>query len=300
MESFEGFGEAGPLVYKGLVRVRAFGIFGDPNDLALMLVVVLPFLFSKFFQRGAALPSRVLSLCAAVLIIYCIFLTNSRGGWLALGAMGVAYIYLHLPYKKIGAVFAVLAFLAIMAVGPSRMGTMSVTGGAGRGRVVSWGYGNWMLKRWPMFGAGKGRFMEFTDMGSTGHSSFVHCWSELGLFGYFFWLGMVLASLKDGQALSKSASEDPEAQELSRLAKAAIASFVGFMSAGFFLSRTYVVPLYIIFGLLAAMRATYELKFGRLKSAFVRRDWRLVLAVEMVSIVGIYVLMRVMNIFYGG
>ena len=291
-----GFGGATPVVDRGIVRVQAFGIFNDPNDLSLMLVTVMPFLLSNIFGGRSPAPARVASAAALLPMVYCVYLTNSRGGWLALAVMAMVYAYLHLPYKKVGIALALLAFLAVIAIGPSRISTMATDEPATRKRLVAWGYGNQMLKRWPIFGAGKGRFTEFSDEGRVAHNSFVHCWGELGLFGYFFWLGLIIASLKDGRALSKVTSADADVQEMSRLGKAATASLVGFLAAAFFLSRTYVQPLYLLFALFAALRTIYEQQAGPLQSGFTLRDSRYVLAAEVFSIPALYVVIRILNL----
>jgi len=292
-----GFGGALPIVRGDVVRVRAFGIFHDPNDLSLMLVTVMPFLLSRIFDRESSLAARFASAGAIMPMLYCVYLTNSRGGWLALAVMAMAYAYLYLPYKKIGLALAPLAFAALIALGPSRMDTISTDEPAAWNRIIAWGYGNRMLKRWPVFGAGKGRFMEFSEAGRVAHNSFVHCWGELGLFGYFFWLGLIVASLKDGRALSKIAAEEADQREMARLGKAGIAALVGFLSAAFFLSRTYIVPLYLLFALVAALRGVYERDVGPLGSGFVLRDSKYVLAAELASIPALYVLIRAINLF---
>ena len=269
-------------------------MFHDPNDLALILVVILPFVLSTVLNKTESPALRALSVVSTIPIIYCIFLTDSRGGWLAFGVMGMVFLYLHLRNKKFAIVCAVVALPLIFAVGPSRMQTISADEGAGRGRLAAWGYGNRMLKQWPLFGAGKGRFTEFSDESREAHNSFVKCWAELGLFGYFFWLGLIVASLKDGYALSKVQSKDPDARELSRLGRASVAGMMGFLAAAFFLSRTYHQPLYVVFGLLAALRGIYERDFGKLTSGFVTRDCRYVLAAELLSIPALYLMVRVL------
>lgn len=294
-----GFGPADdryvqPLVRGELVRVRAFGIFHDPNDLSLMLVAVLPFLFGKVLDKNRELPVRVLSAGAAAPLLYCIYLTNSRGGWLALAVMVVAFLYLHAPSKKVGIALALAACIPVIALGPSRMRTISTEEGAGWGRLMAWGDGNRMLKRWPLFGAGKDRFTQFSDEGRVAHNSFVHCWAELGLFGYFFWLGLVIASLKDGHALSKTASDQTEARELAQLGRPAVAGLIGFLVAGFFLSRTYKLPLYLLFGVVAALRSVHEANLGPLQSGFALRDSKYVVAAELASIPALYVLIRLL------
>jgi hypothetical protein len=278
-----------------IVRVRALGIFRDPNDLSLMLVAVLPFLFGTALSSAASTMVRVLSLAAAAPMLYCVYLTNSRGGWLALGVMLVAFLYTHIPSRKVGLALAGAACVAVLALGPSRMATISSEEGSARGRLIAWGEGNRMLKQWPLFGAGQGRFMEFSDSRRVAHNSFVHCWAELGLFGYFFWLGMVVATLKDAWALSKVQSEDQGAAELGRLGKAGFAGFIGFMAATLFLSRAYVVPPYILFALLAALRVLYEKNCGPLASSFMPRHWKYVLAAELMSIPALYLALRLIQ-----
>lgn len=289
-----GFGGALPIYHQELVRVRGLGIFHDPNDLALILVAILPFLFSTTLNRESVMPARMLSALATLPVLYCIYLTNSRGGWLALGVMAAAYAYLCMPNKRLAAALAVVPLVAVCYFGPSRMGLLSVQEGAARGRVMAWGDGNRMLKRYPLFGVGKGRFTEFSYEGRVAHNAFVQCWADLGLFGYFFWLGLIIASLKDGRAMSKVTEEDPDAQETRRLSTAAMASLVGYLAASFFLSRTYTQPLYILFALFAALRTTYERDFGPLESPFVGRDLRYVLAAEVLSIPALYIVIRVL------
>jgi len=289
-----GFGGAIPWYTGDLVRVRAFGIFHDPNDLALILVTVLPFLFNVCIAREERSSLRAASGLAVVPMVYCIFLTNSRGGWLALAVMAVAYIFVHLRNKRL-ALVAVPAVLAlIFALGPSRVENMSSDDRAARGRLTAWGFGNRMLKRWPLFGAGVGRFTEFSDEGRVAHNSFVQSWAEMGLFGYFFWLGLVMATLKDGYALARLPADDPQRRDMARLGRAGVAGLAGFLAAAFFLSRTYHQPLYIIIGLFAALRTIHERDLGPLPSGFVARDVRYVAAAELLSIPAVYVMIRVL------
>jgi O-antigen ligase len=291
-----GFGGSLAIVDGDLVRVRGLGIFHDPNDLALMLVVVLPFLLSHALFSGAAFASRLLGAAAAVPITYCIYLTNSRGGWLALGVMLVAFLGLHLRSKGASAALAVLVLAALVVLGPSRLSTISTEEGSAHGRMITWGEGNRMLKQFPLFGIGYGLFAGRSELHLVAHNSFVHCWAELGLFGYFFWLGLILASMKDGLCLAKAPPDAPEdAVQLARLGRAGLAGLMGFLAAAFFLSRTYTQPLYVLLGLFAAFHGVYEQQVGPLSSGFVMRDWRYVLAAELASIPALYLFIRIMG-----
>ncbi len=302
LQAHRGYGFGGalrsqPLIIEDTVRVRAFGIFNDPNDLSLMLVAALPFLMGTVLNRSSGPLWRLGSAAAMVPMLYCIYLTDSRGGWLALAVMAMAFVFMHLRNKKIGILLAVLAVPLVFALGPSRMDTMSTDDDAVQGRLAAWGYGNQMLKRWPLFGAGKGRFTEFSDDSRVAHNSFVHCWGELGLFGYFFWLGLVLASFKDCWALSRAGphEDDPDGRALSRLGQAGVASMAGFMSAAFFLSRTYQIPLFILFALFAAMHTVYQQEVRELPGLSSTADWKHLLGAEIISIPGLWLTLRIMN-----
>ena len=163
-----------------------------------------------------------------------------------------------------------------------------------RGRIVAWGDGIHMLKMSPIFGIGKGRFGEYASTVKVAHNSFVQCWAELGLLGYFFWIGMLIASVKDGYALGKERSDDPEKGEIGRVARVALSALIGFLASSVFLTRTYTAELFIMVGLVAALHAIRQREGGPLPRLFVKRDCRWVLAAELASIPFFYVMMRFM------
>jgi len=293
-----GYGLGGqlPTTTQGLTRIRAFGFFNDPNDLALILVAMIPFLMTTVVSRFQNMGKRALSALALIPLLYAVYLTNSRGGWLSLGAMGLAFLYLSFS-KKLAVVLAVIMFAALVAMGPSRMATLGEDlGRSSRQRMVTWGYGNYMLKNNPIFGVGKGRFTEFSDESRVAHNSFVHTYAELGLFGYFFWLGLVLSCMKDTYVLSRVESQDRDALEIRGLARATLAGLAGFMAASCFLSRQYVLALYLFFGIAAALRVLGSQHAGEIRALFAfRRDTRKLVLAELASIPALWLFIRTMG-----
>ena len=296
-----GFGEgvnspsALALSEHGTLRIQAFGFFADPNDLALALVVALPFVVNVIHRPGSSAPARLLCLAIAGVLGYAIYLTQSRGGWLALAITTMCYLLLNFRMKKIAVVLGILMTVGLMMLAPGRVtsGSMSGQDESARGRMVAWTDGDRMLKRSPLFGVGYERFTDFSEGNKVAHNSFVHCYGELGLFGYFFWLALLFASAKDCVALGKGlTSEDPERREFGRLARVMLASFIGYLAAAVFLSRTYTPLLFLMFGLIAALHAAYERQFGALKGAMTRRDLKYVLLIEMTSIPFFYLFLR--------
>ncbi len=76
LQKFRGYGfrrglrgRSDPSSTQGVVRVRGLGFFHDPNDLALMLVAILPFLFMGILGKTSNMPLRVFSLAACVPIV---------------------------------------------------------------------------------------------------------------------------------------------------------------------------------------------------------------------------------------
>ncbi len=285
-----GFGGAAPFLVKatGETRVQAFGYFHDPNDLALILVTILPFLILAALDRRRSGGGRALRALAIPPILMVIYLTNSRGGWLSLATMLLTLVALLMKRKKAAFAAGIVLVAGLMALGPSRIGTISTREGSARNRIMLWRNGNTMLKQRPIFGVGKDRFVEHSEDHQVAHNSFVHCYAELGLLGYFMWMGLLLAALKDVWALRRAPPVSETAEDLSRLATATLAAMAGYLSSSVFLSRTYIPVPYILIALIAAMRTVHAREVGELPGRFERRDLRYVIASVLVSIPALY------------
>jgi O-Antigen ligase len=168
-------------------RIRGTGIFNDPNDLALTLVVAVPFLAGPLFRRITPLQVRTLAAFLLVPIVVALYYTNSRGGMLGLAAALLPYSYRR--FGKLAGAIAVVAGLALLvALGPSRMANLDASESSAQGRVQSWAEGLQMFKSHPVFGVGFGRYTDFNRL--VAHNSFVHTLGELGFLGTFAFVGM--------------------------------------------------------------------------------------------------------------
>lgn len=290
-----------PHIIHGVIRAKGFGFFDDPNDLALILIASMPFFIRVVIRRGAFMPKRVLAVACLVPIAYAVYLTKSRGGWLALAVTAAAFSAINFGGRrgrKLAVVFGIILLLAIIVYAPGRMGQYDAGDASARGRWSLWGEGMAMFKRCPFFGVGMRRFAEYTDTNQVAHNSYVHCYAELGLFGYFFFLALVLASLRDGYRMTQLKPGEgvpAEAAELADLSRAAVPALIGYLAACFFLTRTYVHPLYIFFGIFAALRRLHaKLGLPAEEMFDIRKHWRRVVLIEFASIVVIWLLTRVM------
>ena len=121
-----GFGGQEPIRnwIENSTRIQAFGFFEDPNDLALALVVALPFVISGIHRPGVSAAERLLCLAVAGVLGYAIFLTDSRGGWLALAVMLMSYVLLNVRLKKSAVVLGILLMAALMTLAPGRVSSI--------------------------------------------------------------------------------------------------------------------------------------------------------------------------------
>ena len=223
-------------------RSQATGIFGDPNDLAEAICGGLALALPRAAANKGWL--RYLYAGMAALFVTAIFYTNSRGGMLALLVVGGAFFLLLVPQKVIAAGCAAVLAFGLLTFGPSRMTTFDSTEASANQRFWYWDTGVKLLTERPLSGVGYSQFPEYND-GRTAHNSFVLCFAELGLPGYFFWIGTIFYCFRRHP---KDADEelDPVMQWELQGARLAV---VGFLVAGFFLSRTYVPVLYLLVSL---------------------------------------------------
>jgi len=229
-------------------RIRGLGMFHDPNDLALSFVTALPLVSIRI--RRPRIPRYLLEFLLSAALCYGVYLTHSRGG-----ALGLMFVLLCILARRVGWLRAALV------VGILAIGALAVDIGGGRDfsiqeesaadRIDAWSEGLRMLKARPLIGVGYRQFTEHHPM--TAHNSFVLCFAESGLVGYFLWLSLLGVSLLQLQILKQlpnSASSEPDIGGCASILQTAL---IGFMVAAFFLSRTYVPVLYLLIGLSAAL-----------------------------------------------
>jgi hypothetical protein len=122
--------------------------------------------------------------------------------------------------------------------------------GTGHDRFLLWREGFDAIKSLDFFfGIGQSTYAD--EVGLVAHNSFIHAYVELGViggtmfFGCFFFAGYQLYRMVR--------IPDPISNpELLRMRPIMVALLVGWATALFSLSRCYVVPTYLVFGICAA------------------------------------------------
>ena len=248
VETGVGFGGIEPLITENEeVRIRSVGIFNDPNDLALSMVVVIPFLLVAILERGYGTVARVASLATLTPLLIAYYYTNSRGGILGLAAC-LSVIGWRRFGAKVGPLFIIAGIAGIIAVGPSRLAEIDAEEDSAQGRIQAWGEGLEMLKMNPFTGVGFGQWTEYHPL--VAHNSFVQILGELGLFGSLVFNGIVFwyfLSIRRIGSVAAVASTEFRGLQTGFLAMGA-----AFFVSVFFLSRQYNPVFYTVIALAAS------------------------------------------------
>ncbi|MFA5143025.1 MAG: O-antigen ligase family protein [Candidatus Omnitrophota bacterium] len=224
-------------------RITWVGIFEDPNDLALALVVAAGFLVSFIFSKANILL-KIISAIALAVLMQALYYTNSRGGYLAMAATVGFFFLLRMKNKILASVIGGILAFAVIIVGPARMSQITAAESSAFGRIDAWFEGFQMLKSAPMFGVGYGMFTDYHSL--TAHNSYILVAAEEGLVGFFIWIAIIYVCFK---GLFKSADKK---NELSSCISGIETGLFGFLCASYFLSRSYVSLFYIILALASA------------------------------------------------
>jgi hypothetical protein len=291
-------------------RLRGLGEIHDPNDFGQLIVCVMPLVF--IFWR----PKRILSNIVCVILPMCallvgVFLTHSRGALLAL-----TVLFFVMARRRIGTVPALLLAGGIVAASIALYftGGREISVSAGEDRTALWGQSLQLLKVHPLFGVGYGKLGDY--LGYTAHNSVAVCASELGLLGLFFWCLFLFPTLRDALAISSSAKvsegkpiiaepglfpeptreiEVLDKAEVIRLGRPVVLSLVGFLVTGWFLSRAFVMTLFLLGGMAEVI---YELSLERGMIAPRLGLARVLLyasALAILSLLILYIMLRTVN-----
>jgi hypothetical protein len=253
-----------------LRRLQSTGIFNDPNDLCLVLVVGV-FLSLYWLGERRLGPARLLWLGPVGLFGYALALTYSKGGFLAFLAGLLVLLRARLGWAR--TVLAAAVILPVLfALYAGRQTSFSTEENTGQTRIQLWSDGLMSFRGSPAFGIGVDKFVE--ESGHAVHNSFLHGFTELGLFGGLLFLGAFVGALgglyRLGHARDRIA--DPE---LRRLHPYLMAMVAGYAAGMLFLSLCYIIPTYLMLGLAAvylrAAGATSPVPAPRFDFRFLQR-----------------------------
>ena len=258
-------------------------VFYDGNDICMLLVCTLP-LCAYFARHAASRITRVFALGAAVLFMFTIAETGSRGAFLGLVTVG-AYVMIRFRTIRPATRFAIVGFTsALLLAGATtkywaEMDTIlhpttdyNWAGNAEQGRMSIWERGIGYASERPLTGVGVGGFniAEGTisplarqqEYGrglkwSSAHNSFVQVLAEIGVPGFVVFVAILFTAYRTSTRMARSGfRRGGQAARMGELSQAHAAALAGYVVSGFFLSQGYAPYLYFVVGMIIGLDVT--------------------------------------------
>jgi O-antigen ligase len=196
----------------------------------------------------------------------------------------------------------VVLFIPLIFTLPSRLDTIDASEESALGRIEAWYEGINMLLSNPVFGVGFENFTEHNSL--TAHNSFVLVFAETGLIGYYFWLsfigttfGMLVKILCSSRKniISDSVENSLDLwKEYQQVAWTLFLSITGYIISAFFLSRSYNIYLYILFGLVAGFHIAVRNEFSAISKVHFSDQALYYILITISSVIAIYLLTKIL------
>jgi hypothetical protein len=229
----------------------------DPNEFAAFLLAPIA-LTLMMFLRSHAVATKLSWLAGFLVLLSGFAISGSRGGTLALVAMG-CFLLWRSQYKRQLITIACVSFFAIIASPVGQRFTQPDVG-SGDGRLDIWKVGIASLHQYWLTGAGVGNFnqafMQYLlavphqplGWDRVAHSIFVGTAVELGLFGFVLMMAFWYLEFRDLAHVNANGL-------VVDICTALRAGVVSIFVAGFFLSLMTSKYTWLAFSLVALMRS---------------------------------------------
>jgi len=254
---------------EGSSRVDGYNgpLTANPNDLALMINLILPITVALFL--GARKPLLRMLLAGIIMLsILAVVTTFSRSGFLTLAVIFIVYAYAlrKRPERRWAYIAIFIAIMATPFVPTSyvdRINTItnieSDQSGSSRERWSHMVTATKYVLQNPIAGAGIGMNILALDKergsyGTAVHNVYLQYAVELGLPGLILFLLLLKTSITNVSAVQQRLSSDGKYSEFFCLAEGVRISLLAFMMAALFYPIGYHFYFYIFAGLAAAAK----------------------------------------------
>jgi O-antigen ligase len=263
---------------------RLSGGAGDPNFTAAVLVAAVALALFIALSPGRTRSFRLVTLATSGLCVVGIFLTQSRGGVIALGVVLILSLVFAGRARSqvigvallIGSTAVVYLVLLAPAQGVARLS--DIRGGGGTGRIDLWAIATQVFRAHPINGVGLDNFTvvsptyaALTDTNlpradivvarrSPVHNTYLEVAAELGVVGELLLLGLFGTALEaTRRGVGRLAARSDGSLELA--GRGLFVGACGLLTAFVFLSAETEKELWITLGLLLAFGNVTRMTF---------------------------------------
>jgi O-antigen ligase len=268
---YQYFFTADIITAEGVRRIR--GLYGSPNNLSLFLDRVVPVLAAVALFAWRPWRRIAYALCSLP-VLFCLYLTYSRGAWLL--GLPAAALFIGLLRRRKAlwislAVICVIALSLIPLIGTERFTSLLDTqGGTTFFRLKLWQASLNMIKDHPLFGVGLDNFLyqyrtryvlpeawQELDL-SHPHNIVLDYWTRLGILGVVALVWLEGAFFVEGLRLYRRLP----GQDERALTLGLMASMVACLAHGLIDNSYFLVDLAFVFfitvGIVAGLSAKIE------------------------------------------
>ena len=242
------------------------GIFGNPNDLAMALDLLLPLTIVLALTSKPA--GRLLYFACAFVLAMGVVVTFSRGGFLGLAAAGGILLWKLGRKNKLSMAMAALAACAVLALSmpagySDRLFTIihteNDTTNSAQERQGEMKQAIEIASRHLVIGIGMGNYPFYSNHAIRAHNSYIEVAAELGLAGLAAYLFLIFGPLRSMKRIERetSQSSDPKRRELRFLAAGVHASIIGYLVCAVFSSAQYQWYLFYPVAYAVSLRRLY-------------------------------------------
>jgi len=234
------------------------GIFGNPNDLALAMNMLVPLAVGTYFLRTNAILRSLYAACA-VLFVTIVVLTHSRAGFLTLiVVMSLLLVRLGPRHRTVWGAGAVIA-TTLMVASPGTFWSRILTlfaGSAGgdlsaaESATARWGLIRRSLEvagtnpiRW-LFGVGVENFHIVSDRELVNHNAYLQVFNEAGVVAFVCYVAFLVGAVRITARVRRQCERGRSHRRVWVSAVSLEACLVAYLVGSFFASVAFLWYVY--------------------------------------------------------
>ncbi len=246
------------------------GMFGNPNDLALALNMLIPLAIGLALTRHN--PAVKLFCAASALVMgAAVFVTYSRAGFLTLALVGI-FLVVRLGRRHPEAQIIVLAGAigaSLVAPGGFWNRTLTIFNPSGNAQAAESATARWDLlfrslavaginpQRW-LLGIGMNNFHIVSIREQVHHNAYLQVFNEVGIVAFVLYLLFLVSVLRTTARVAKEFRAEPRYRHVWIMAITLQASLLAYAVGSFFASVAYLWYLYYVAGFTVCLRQLVE------------------------------------------
>ncbi|MEJ7576964.1 MAG: O-antigen ligase family protein [Pyrinomonadaceae bacterium] len=258
---------AGNLPIEGY-RVRGLigGMFGNPNDLALHLVTMIPLAVALFIGSRNIIKKVLYAVCA-IMFVGANVVTFSRGGFLGLMCVAGVMVWKLGRSKRLTAIIlSLIVGGAFVALAPGDYGIRLLSifdssldpNGSSTARNAVLGRAIYNALANPLFGVGMDNYHIVSIREIVNHNAYLQMGTELGIPALIIYIMFMLAPLSRLRRIERETFDLRRGSRFYYLAVGLQAAIIGYMVSSFFLSVAYQWYVYYLVGFAVCLRRLYK------------------------------------------